>query len=146
MDGFRWFDGATIRHHLANEDRDAFSFIRDFIAGHPTVGLLLALFTFVGEVGAPAALLSRRLRHVFALTFAILHLGIKTLLDVNLSRCDLISVVDWDSLLRRTKRTTTSATVTARWPVAVGFGTVGLFLTISFLRIEFWPFSFIPYS
>jgi hypothetical protein len=144
--GPRWADGATILHEVGKgcEDWPGASWICDRMLKHPSLCTLGAILTLAVELGAPTALLSRRLRHVWVALATCLQIGILYLIGPNFlawTATYLVLLVDWGRL-RTHEGAAEPAVVPARWPIAVGLSTVAVFTTVLVLQRDFWPFSY----
>lgn len=109
--GPRWIDGQSLQYYIGSQvDRTSFEIItalRMWVSEQRWLCQILSLSTLVIELGAPIALFSRRLRHLWIPAWISMHLGIVLLMAPNYwihSWCVGVLLTDW-AWLRHTLET-----------------------------------------
>lgn len=100
--GILWADGTSLQYYIGTQiDGTSFEFVsalRSWVAGELWLTRLLSVGALVLELGAPLALVSRPLRHLFIPAWVAMHLGILVVMRPNYwihSLCLLVLLVDW---------------------------------------------------
>ena len=103
--GVGWGDGASLQYYIASQtERTSFetvTWLRTWVAERRWITAPLAVGTLVIEIGAPLALISRPIRHLFLLAWTAMHLGILLLMTPNYwlhSWCLVVVLTDWEWL------------------------------------------------
>ena len=103
--GIAWADGTSLAYYIGTQiDGTSFAFVsalRSWVTGELWLTRLLSVGTLVLELGAPLALVSRPLRHLFIPAWVGMHMGILVLMRPNYwihSFCLLVLLVDWQWL------------------------------------------------
>jgi hypothetical protein len=145
--GFRWMDGWTlhsyvtlflVRHDIAG---GRWLWFMHLLIDHPWMCQVLSFLTIVLELGAPAALFSRKVRHIVVLSLALFHVGINLAMGPNFF-ANIITyalLVDWDALLRRPRTVVAPNPAAPMWAPMVGLAQVSIVVAVAFLQIVWWP-------
>jgi hypothetical protein len=160
--GLGWADGTSLQYYIGTQiDGTSFGFVstlRSWVAGELWLTRLISIGTLVLELGAPLALVSRPLRHLFIPAWIAMHMGILVLMRPNYwihSWCLLVLLVDWQWLqglwLRRPgrgDRTIAEAPVVEARPMRgawiAGLLVAPVALAPPLLQIEWYPLTHVP--
>jgi len=142
--GFGWVDGVSLGFWLDGKT----SALAEGLADRPTVLAALSTLVLAVELGAPLALVSRRLRVVFVFGWIALHVGI--LVGMGIAYFGNIVALALLLTARRRPAGKRSGVVEPRaprppteagWAIAVGWLLVAIALVAGPLGVEWWPLT-----
>ncbi len=148
--GLRWMSGSTLGFHMRARSPARWPALRTWLASSPRALMLLSVWVVAFELVAVVALWGSDLRPAILLTAVALHLGIGLVMTPNYtpqSFCYSLAVAwPWLSIAEH-------PLAASQWHAA-GLGvTLAVWLSSAFvvflalvtlLRIEYWPFTYIP--
>ena len=161
--GLIWSNGYSLQYYIASQvDRTSFEVItglRTWVSEQRWLCQALSVLTMLIELGAPLALISRRLRHVMIPAWVGMHMGIVLLMTPNYwihSWCVAVLLTDWQWVGQlwtergRPQRTSPELRELDRVTVSgvrigiVGSALAALAVVPPVLQIEWYPITHVP--
>lgn len=147
--GPAWLDGTTLQFAIARSGGPEWPWLSELLQRNLGLCRVLAWATLTLELGAPLALLSRRVRHLFLAGACGFHVGIFLVMSPEYwaHMWCYVLLVDWERLRWRAparRAAPLPAVADVRLGLAGGALLCALLGVVTFARIEWWPLSHVP--
>lgn len=142
--GFGWADGVSLGFWLDGKS----TVLAESLVGRPTALVVLSILVLVVELGAPLALVSRRLRPLFIVGWIALHVGI--LLGMGIAYFGNIVALSLLLTARSRPGEHRAGVVVPRspppateagWAIALGWVLAAVAVVAAPLGVEWWPLT-----